>query len=177
MRLQWQAVAAGVAVAVIGATGLVRGLTPDSSAGGAQSAQAAGASSRISVSGVYVRAPVPPTKIAAAYFTVYNTTDKADRLISIETGAGATAVLHKVNPDGTMSASPSGAVIPAHGSLVLTTGKNHVMIENLFGQLVAGQTVNVELDFRNAGPVNLVAPVIAPGAPAPAADPKPSGVH
>lgn len=176
MRLQWQAVAVGVAAAVIGATGLVRGLTPDTP-GGAHSALPTGVFPRISVSGVYVRAPVPPTKIAAAYFTVYNTTDSADRLISIETGAGATAVLHQVNPDGSMSASPSGAVIPAHGHLVLTTGKNHVMIENLFGKLVAGQTVNLELDFQNAGAINLIAPVIAPGAAAPAADPTPSGVH
>ena len=52
MRLQWQAVAAGVALAVIGATGLVRGATPDSS-GSAHSHTAAlptGVFPRISVS-------------------------------------------------------------------------------------------------------------------------------
>lgn len=173
MRLPWPAIAGGLVVAAVGAAGLIRGAMPQSVASGASNS-AAGA--RVAVSGAFVRAPVPPTQIAAAYFTIYNTTDAADRLIGIQTGAGSTAVLHKVNPDGSMSATPD-AVIPAHGRLVLTTGQSHVMIEHLFGPLEAGQTVNIELDFQTAGSINVIAPVVAPGAPAPNADPSPSGAH
>jgi copper(I)-binding protein len=58
-------------------------------------------------------------------------------------------------------------VIPAHGKLVLSTGKGHVMIEQLFGKLLPGQSVNLELVFVRAGPIDITAPVIALGAPAP----------
>jgi copper(I)-binding protein len=57
--------------------------------------------------------------------------------------------------------------IPAKGSVSLATGKGHVMIERLFGTLRAGQSVNIELDFAHAGSVNVVAPVVAVGAPVP----------
>jgi copper(I)-binding protein len=171
MRLPWQAVVGGTAIAALGAAGLIRGAMPQSVAAG----NAPSAAGPIVVTGAYVRAPVPPTQIAAAYFTARNTTGTDDRLTDIQTGAGATAVLHTVGADGTMSAAANGAVIPAHGSLVLSTGKAHVMIEHLFGKLVAGQTVNLELDFQNAGPIDVVAPVIAVGAPAPGAGSSPSG--
>lgn len=164
MRLPWPAVVGGTLVAALGATGLIRAAMPQAAPGGSAGPSAAGP---IVVTGAYVRAPIPPTSTAAAYFTVYNTTGQPDRLLSVQSGAGADSVLHTVNPDGSMSVSPDGALIPAHGTLVLTTGKGHVMIEQLFGPLVAGQTVNMELDFQNAGPIDIVAPVIAYGAPAP----------
>jgi copper(I)-binding protein len=66
-----------------------------------------------------------------------------------------------------MQVATNGVRIPAHGSLVLTTGRAHVMIEHLFGKLVAGQSVNIELDFANAGSIDVAAPVIAVGAPVP----------
>jgi copper(I)-binding protein len=173
MRLPWPGLAAGFVVALLGVTGLVRGAMPQSSASGPSTA----AADPIVVSGAYVRAPVPPTKTAAAYFTVHNTTGTPDRLTGVVTGAGASAELHTVGPDGSMSAAANGALIPAHGSLVLSTGKGHVMIEHLYGRLVAGQHVNIELDFSNAGPIDVVAPVIAVGAPAPTGSAAPSGAH
>jgi hypothetical protein len=41
------------------------------------------------------------------------------------------------------------------------------MIEQLFGKLLPGQSVNLELVFVQAGPIDITAPVIALGAPAP----------
>jgi copper(I)-binding protein len=120
----------------------------------------------IVVTDAFVRPPVPPSPYAAAYFTVYNTTSVPDSLVSVSTGAGATAVVH-VLVDGQMTAVTGGVTIPAHGSLVLSVSKGHVMIGDLFGPLKAGQTVNLELTFANAGPVNVVAPVIPLGAPTP----------
>ncbi len=66
-----------------------------------------------------------------------------------------------------MSTDSDGAVIPAHGKLVLSTGKGHVMIEQLFGTLKPGQNVNLALTFERAGEIEVSAPVIALGAPAP----------
>jgi len=165
VRLPWQALAAGVAVAALGASGLVRGAMPQSSAAG-PSADAA----PIVVSGAFVRPPLPPNKTAAAYFTVYNTTGQDDRLLSVETGAGADAVLHTSG----MTPRPEGVVVPAHGRLVLAVGKGHVMIEGVTGRLEPGQHVTLELDFANAGSIDVAAPVVAYGRPAPTPSGAPS---
>ena len=167
MRMPWPAAVAGMAVAVLGAAGLIRAAVP-LPVGGASDATSS--SLPIVVSGAYVRQPAPPTDAAAAYFTVYNTTGRPDRLESVISGAGATAVLHSVE-NGRMTVDPSGVTIPAHGKLVLSTGSGHVMIEQLFGTLRPGQSVNLDLTFADAGVITVTAPVIALGAPAPTTAP------
>jgi copper(I)-binding protein len=155
------ALSVGLALAAIGTAGMIRGSVsqsiPTSGSTGADP---------IVVSGAYVRPPAPPTQLAAAYFTVYNTTGVDDRLTSVATGAGATATLHTL-VNGVMTAISGGITIPAHGRLVLSTGTGHVMISNLFGPLRPGQSVNLDLTFQNAGQITVTAPVIALGAPAP----------
>jgi copper(I)-binding protein len=167
MRVPRPAVLGGILVAAVGAAGLIRAAVPQATAGGNTDSPA------IVVTNAYVRAPAPPTDAAAAYFTVYNTTSQDDTLRSVTSGAGATTVLH-ATVNGTMTAATQGAVIPAHGSLVLSTGKGHVMIEQLFGKLLPGQNVNLELVFAKAGPIDVSAPVIALGAPAPGSSSAPS---
>ncbi|HEY3632493.1 MAG TPA: copper chaperone PCu(A)C [Jatrophihabitantaceae bacterium] len=153
------AFAAGI-VAVLGLAGLIRGAVPQAavSAGGA-------ATDPIVISGAYVREPASPD-VAAAYFTIYNTTGSDDGLLSVASGAGEDAVLHS---DGDMTATPGILIIPAHSSVTLSPGKRHVMIEHLLGPLRPGQYVNLQLVFESAGPVNVSAPVIALTAPAPTA--------
>lgn len=165
MRARLIPMLAGGLLVLAGAAGLVRG----SGSLAVASGPAIGAAP-IVVTNAYVRPPVPPTDVAAAYFTAYNTTDRDDRLIGVATGAGATSVLHTAG----MTADADGAVIPAHGSLVLSTGHGHVMIEQLFGKLLPGQTVNLDLTFENAGSISVTAQVIAPGAPAPTGSSAPS---
>ena len=155
------AVAAAV-IAVAGLAGLIRGAVP----------QAAGGAGRTSgepivVSGAYVREPASPD-VAAAYFTVYNTTGSDDTLTSVITGAGRDAALH-AESNGAMSVTPGGLRIPAHSSVTLSPGKGHVMIERLLGSLEPGQIVDLELRFAAAGPIVVQAPVIAINAPAPTA--------
>lgn len=154
--------AAGLVVA-LGMAGLVRGAIPQSPAAPASTPPAAG----IVVGGAYVREPATPNN-AAAYFTVYNLTGAADVLTSVTTGAGAQTTLH-TESGGSMHADAAGVSIPAHGSLVLAPGKGHAMIEQLYGPLKPGQTVNLELDFATAGTILVTAPVIAIAAPAPSA--------
>jgi copper(I)-binding protein len=153
MKLSWPGMAVGLLIAAVGTAGLVRGATGQATASAGDTGAAP-----IVVADAFVRPPVPPTQLAAAYFTVYNTTGVDDTLLSVVTGAGRTAVLHK-EVDGVMTAIEGGVVVPAHGSLVLSVGKGHVMIGDLFGPLRAGQSVNIELTFANAGPVDVVAPV------------------
>jgi copper(I)-binding protein len=153
--------AAGL-VALVGAAGLVRGALPQ-----ATPASASPAGAPMVVSGAYVREPANGVN-AAAYFTVYNTTADADVLTTVNSGAGAETTLH-AETDGSMSASAAGLTIPAHGSVTLSPGKGHAMIEKLYGALKPGQTVNLQLDFAKAGEMLVTAPVIAISAPAPTA--------
>ena len=159
MRIPVPVVVAASLVGAVGAAGLIRGAQP------LPTSAAAPNTNPIVVSNAYVRAPAPPTDAAAAYFTVYNTTGTPDRLQTVLSGAGAETVLHVQTRKG-MVVSDS-AVIPSHGSLVFKAGAGHVMIQQLYGTLKAGQSVALELQFQNAGIVNVTAPVIPLGAPAP----------
>jgi copper(I)-binding protein len=154
MRISWPGAAVGALILAVGTAGLIRGALPQATA----TASGDTGANPIVVADAFVRPPVPPTQLAAAYFTVYNTTSRDDTLLSVATGAGRTAELHK-EVNGVMTAISGGIVVPAHGSLVLSVGKGHVMIGDLFGPLKAGQIVNIELTFANAGPVEVAAPV------------------
>ena len=160
-RARLSAIAA-VLAGIAGLAGLIRGAVPLAAAGsgGAET-------DPIVVSGAYVREPASPD-VAAAYFTVYNTTGADDTLTKVSTGAGADAELHA---NDSMTVTLGGLRIPAHSSVTLSPGKGHVMIERIYGTLNPGQTVDLELDFAKAGPVIVSAPVIAIRAPAPTAVP------
>ena len=159
---------AGV-VAVVGLAGLIRGAVPPAAAGsgGTPSAPAA---APIVVTNAYVREPASPD-VAAAYFTISNTTDTDDTLIGVDSGAGKTTALH----NSAMAEMTGGLRIPAHSSVTLSPGNGHVMIQDLLGPLQPGQTVNLQLTFAHNIPLIVEAPVIAINAPAPGASPSPSG--
>lgn len=156
MRTPWPAVAAGIAALAIGGAGVVRGSMPQATPA---PPSASSASAPIVVGDAYVRSPVRDSTTAAAYFTVYNTTGKPDTLLSVTTGAGASAVLHTY-VNGRMSAARNRAVIAAHGSLRLSTGHGHVMIERLYGPLTVGSSVDLQLTFSRAGTIDVTASVI-----------------
>ncbi len=155
---------AAAAVMLIGLAGLARGAVPQPTAG-----TTAGVGTDIGaslvVTGMYVREPANGVS-AAVYFTVYNPTGTADQLLSVTSGAGALTSLHTEAADGSMQAM-TGLTVPAHGSLSLTPGKGHVMIEKLYGPIKAGQSVNLQLSFAHAGLLLVTAPVIGVTAPAP----------
>ncbi|HEY2043979.1 MAG TPA: copper chaperone PCu(A)C [Jatrophihabitans sp.] len=158
--------AAGLAI-LIGMAGLVRGAVPQSTGSVSSSSSSA---APIVVSGAYVREPATPNN-AAAYFTVSNTTGTDDVLTSVASGAGGQAAVHTEDAGGSMTLMSSGLVVPAHSSVTLAPGKGHVMIEQLYGTLRPGQTVNLQLTFAHAGQVLVTAPVIAIASPAPTAGP------
>jgi copper(I)-binding protein len=165
IRPQLSLLAAGLAI-LIGMAGLVRGAVPRAVPVSAGSGLAAAASPLV-VGGAYVREPAT-ADVAAAYFTIFNTSNRTDVLTAVTSGAGGQVTMH-TDVNGSMALTPGGLTIPAHGSVVLSPGKGHVMLEKLYGPLRPGQTVNLQLDFAAAGTVLVTAPVIAIGAPAPAA--------
>jgi copper(I)-binding protein len=146
---------AAAVVVLVGLIGLVRGAVPQSVAGPSTGQDAPAG---LVVGGAYVREPANGVT-AAAYFTVYNPTGTADQLLSVTSGAGGQTSLHTEAADGSMQ-TMTGLAVPAHGSLALTPGKGHVMIEKLYGPLKAGQSVNLQLSFAHAGQLLVTAPVI-----------------
>jgi len=164
-RIPTTVFAASFAV-LLGMAGLVRGSVPQSGA----SDSPASAATPIVVGGAYVREPATPEN-AAAYFTVYNNTDAPDVLTTVTSGAGGTTSLHSDGPTGSMVLNAGGLTIPAHSQVSLSPGQGHVMIEQLYGPLRPGQTVNLQLQFQTNGLILVTAPVIAIGAPAPTAGP------
>ncbi len=57
--------------------------------------------------------------------------------------------------------------VPAGGTVTISPGKGHIMLEGLTGTLTTGDKVSMLLTFRSAGQLLVEAPVIAIGAPAP----------
>jgi copper(I)-binding protein len=161
---------AAVLLTLVGLAGLLRGAVPQQAAGSPAPHNSAVSGEPMVVSGAYVREPANGVS-AAAYFTITNNTDTPDVLRTVESGAGAETSLH-TEQGGSMQANSGGLSIPAHGSVVLSPGKGHVMIERLYGPLKAGQSVNFELEFDKNGRLLVTAPVIGVTAPAPTAAPR-----
>jgi copper(I)-binding protein len=182
MRLRVSTVGAGV-VAVIGVAALLRAAVPvhapansadsmpgmqmgsptSTSAGSLSAGGSAGAGGPISVSGVFVAEPATPS-VVAVYMTFTNNTSTDDRLVKVVSGAGQTTTIHT----GTsMNVAPQGLPIPAHKVVALSVGKGHIMIQDVIGTIVPGQTVDIQLIFDRAPTLIVQAPVIAIGAPTP----------
>lgn len=171
-------VLAAAVVLLAGLIGVVRSAQSPSNAASSGSSAGSGSLSMagmdgmspdmaIAVRGAYLRQPANRIN-AAAYLTIFNTTDNPDTLLSVASGAGAQTTVHTEAAGGGMQPAASGGLpVPAHGSLSLTPGKGHVMIEQLYGPLLAGQTVNLELTFARAGVVIVTVRVIGVTAPVP----------
>lgn len=104
------------------------------------------------------------TSNAAFYFTVTNDGDVADQLTSISTDAAETVEIHDMSMDNgvmAMKPMPDGVEIPARESVALTPGGMHVMLIGLTKSLVAGQTFDATLHFRDGGDVTVTVPVLA----------------
>ena len=128
-------------------------------AGGADSGSAtAGA---LTVEGAWARPPAMAGGNGAAYFTVRNNGDTADRLIAVASPL-AMAEMHQsvMAEDGTMSMNPvEGVDIPPNGSVEFKSGGLHVMFMGIAEPPAVGDTVSLTLTFQNAGDLTVELPV------------------
>lgn len=117
----------------------------------------------LSITRAYIPEPATPS-LAAAYFTVTDA-GAADRLVSIQSSEFGSATLHRYASSGNgleeMIALPRGAVVPAHGQLVLTPGSYHLMLQGPGRPLRKGTVAHLTLHFVHAGAVTLTVPVVA----------------
>ena len=88
----------------------------------------------------------------AAFFTIQSKGD--DTLLSAESSVAQAVELHKTEMEGEvmkMMPQTEGVQIPS-GTTEFKPGGLHVMLINLKQKLVLGETFDLTLNFKNAGP-------------------------
>jgi len=122
----------------------------------------AGAEAGIVVQNPMARATPPGVETGAAYMTIVNRGQAADRLLSVSSPAAKMAELHEsVNDNGVMKMEPrpEGFEIPAGGTLELKPGGKHIMLMGLVAPLEAGKKIEITLVFEKAGQMKVEVPV------------------
>jgi copper(I)-binding protein len=114
-----------------------------------------GSAPRISVSSAYMPQPVSDS-LAAGFLTIVNEGGTADRLTSAHSDVGEVTVHETV---GQAMRPVDRLTVPAGGRLVLESGGNHLMFEQLTRKPRQGETVTVELRFAESGTVTVKMPV------------------
>jgi copper(I)-binding protein len=115
-----------------------------------------GGKAELSVGSAYMPQPVSD-EMAAGFFTVTNEGGAADELTSVTSDVAGQVTVHETV--GGAMREVKGLKVPAHGELVLKSGGNHLMFEQLKRKPKEGQTVSVELRFADSGPVKVEMPV------------------
>lgn len=99
----------------------------------------------------------------AAYGFVANFSSEPDVLVSASSDAAEMTEIHemKVGANDVMQMSPveGGLMIPAQGFQELKQGSYHIMLMNLKKPLVAGESLDLTLTFKNAGEVKVTVPI------------------
>lgn len=104
------------------------------------------------------RAIALPTS-AAVYFTMNNSGGR-DRLLSVDAKEAGKASLHETSMDGgimRMRAIDGGIEIPDRGTVRLSAGGRHVMIQDLAKPLAEGPSIRLTLHFERQGKVEISA--------------------
>ncbi len=118
--------------------------------------------SDVMVSGAFARASASPgVKSGAAYVTIVNQANVADRLTAVASPAAGHAMLHESkNENGVMTMSEvMGLDIGAGATVAMAPGGIHIMFMDLKAPLVEGQSITLELTFEKAGKIAVEVPI------------------
>ncbi|HWF00662.1 MAG TPA: copper chaperone PCu(A)C [Caulobacteraceae bacterium] len=122
----------------------------------ASAAGAGGTRAALRIDGAWIRTPPPGAPTAAGYAVIENLSSRPDRLVGAQTKAASTASPHVSSMVGgvmRMREAPGGLPVPAHGSLTLAAGGDHLMLMGLNHPLRPGERVTITLSFAKAGKV------------------------
>ena len=104
------------------------------------------------------RATPAGARVAGGYFTITNTGDTPDRLVSISSDIAARSELHEMSAkDGVMTMRPleGGLEIPAGKTVEVAPGGYHLMFTDLKRQPKQGETFSAVLTYEKAGAVTV----------------------
>ncbi|MGA4849943.1 copper chaperone PCu(A)C [Streptomyces sp. G5(2025)] len=120
------------------------------------SGSAAAKKPEIKVDGAYIPEPTMDD-MAAGFFTLTNKGGAADRLTAATSDVAGAVTLHSTK-GGVMKEQKSFDV-PAGGELVLASGGNHLMLEELKRKPKRGEKVAMTLHFQKSDPITVEVPV------------------
>jgi periplasmic copper chaperone A len=152
-------------MALAGCVGGAAGVTPPVSPPGT----VGGDRGDLRVRGAYIPAETSPD-VAAAYFSVTNTSAEPDTLVSVASPVSATVTVHETVTDGAVGSMREVAslVIPAHATVALSPGRRHIMLMDPSHPLRERDRVPLTVTFARAGALTLDVPVVAATGPVPA---------
>ena len=117
----------------------------------------------ITIEDAYARASRPNAPTGAAFMTITNTGNTADRLLAAQSDIAKRVELHTHIEDGDgimrMIKVEDGFEIPAGESYSLKRGGAHVMFMGLTESLEHGDAFTVTLTFEEAGDMTVEIPV------------------
>ena len=115
----------------------------------------------ISIDNAWARATPPGAANAAIYFKLSNTGQADEQLLGASSESAHHAGLHThVHKDGMMQMTPVDMIeIPAGGEAVLEPHGDHVMLMGIRKPLKEGESVVLDLVFRQSGKMRLNIPV------------------
>jgi copper(I)-binding protein len=120
----------------------------------------------VAIKDPFARATPTGAQTGGAFATIVNNGQSADRLMSASSPAARTVELHEtVDDNGVMKMEPhpEGWEVPAGGTLELKPGGKHIMLIGLTAPLVAGEKIQITLNFEKAGAQTVDVPVQAMG--------------
>ncbi len=109
----------------------------------------------------WVREVPPGSSVSAAYMTIQNKGND-DQLIAISSDVSETAELHtsKVDDSGVATMEMVNVLdIPSGKTVELKPGGMHIMLIGLKESLVGKESINLKLEFSEAGYINVEVPV------------------
>ena len=125
----------------------------------------------IMVDDAYIRSSTAKSTSGAAFMVVMNHSGADDRLIGASSDVADKVELHSHTSDDNgvmrMGEIEGGVAIAADDMHAFKRGGDHLMFMGLTGALVEGETLEVTLEFENAGEVVVPLLIGAPNAKGP----------
>lgn len=103
--------------------------------------------------------------MSAAYFVINNSTDQDDELLQVDSDIAENVEMHlsTMQDDGTMTMIQQESIpVPALSSTELKPGGLHIMLIGLTEDLRPDDVLNLSLQFKNAGLLNVEVTVRTP---------------
>ncbi|MDX3637963.1 copper chaperone PCu(A)C [Streptomyces sp. MB09-02B] len=110
----------------------------------------------LSVKAAYMPQPVTDS-MAAGYLVIENDGGTADELTSVTSDLAQDVTVHETT--GQSMREVAALKVPADGELVLESGGNHLMFENLKRKPKEGETVSLRLNFTKSEAIAVEMPV------------------
>jgi copper(I)-binding protein len=124
--------------------------------GSDDSSSASSAAAKLSVESAYMPQPVTDS-LATGFLVIENDGGKADELTSVTSDIAQDVTVHETT--GQSMREVRGLKVPADGELVLKSGGNHLMFENLKRRPKEGETVSLRLNFTKSKAITVEMPV------------------